>query len=172
MIETQIVPLDDAQIAVHSRGSGPVCLLVHGFPLNASMWLETLRSDLAYRRLLCAVDLRGHGKSRKQGKKDLAKGVNGRDAKLFNAMHQDVAAAVDWLGKNHKIGPDRIILFGASVGCSVALQYGAVSGNPPAAAVLLLLACSSWLHSSSRWRTSRMKCCWSSSEVADCVTVF
>lgn len=63
MITTRWIDTDTARIAVHARGHGPVALLVHGYPLDHRMWLETLRSPLAARRTLVAVDLRGHGQS-------------------------------------------------------------------------------------------------------------
>ena len=63
MITTRCIDTDTARIAVHARGRGPVALLVHGYPLDHRMWLETLRSPLAARRTLVAVDLRGHGQS-------------------------------------------------------------------------------------------------------------
>lgn len=59
---TKRVPLDDVTLAVADRGAGRPLLLVHGFPLDHTMWrgqLEDLSSD--YRVL--APDLRGFGRS-------------------------------------------------------------------------------------------------------------
>jgi len=58
-------PRDDKNdhLAFIERGTGPVVLLVHGFPLDHSMWdaqIETLGND--YR--VIAPDLRGFGRSR------------------------------------------------------------------------------------------------------------
>jgi pimeloyl-ACP methyl ester carboxylesterase len=56
------IQVGDLSMAVEDRGEGPVVLLVHGFPLDHTMWrfqVEGL-SD-AYR--LIAPDLRGFGKS-------------------------------------------------------------------------------------------------------------
>ncbi len=44
------------------RGTGPVALFVHGFPLDATLWLDQL-AGLAERRRCVAVDLRGSGLS-------------------------------------------------------------------------------------------------------------
>jgi pimeloyl-ACP methyl ester carboxylesterase len=52
-----------ARLAVHRCGRGPLCVLVHGYPLDHRLWLDVLQSPLAQRRTLCAVDLRGHGDS-------------------------------------------------------------------------------------------------------------
>ena len=66
-----------------------------------------------------AIDLRGHGDSTPE----LQVSVNNRDAKLFNKMHLDVAAAIDFLESKKACDRTRISLVGASVGCSVALDY-------------------------------------------------
>ncbi len=63
MIETRTIVVDDACIAVHRTGTGPLAVLVHGYPLDHRMWLDLLRGPLAAHRTLCAVDLRGHGQS-------------------------------------------------------------------------------------------------------------
>ncbi|HEB53725.1 MAG TPA: alpha/beta fold hydrolase, partial [bacterium] len=52
-----------ARIAVHLRGRGPLAVMIHGFPLDHRLWLDVLHGELAERRTLCAIDLRGHGHS-------------------------------------------------------------------------------------------------------------
>jgi len=52
-----------ARLAVHLAGHGPLALLVHGYPLDHRLWLDTLHGPLAAHRTLAAVDLRGHGDS-------------------------------------------------------------------------------------------------------------
>ena len=66
-----------------------------------------------------AIDLRGHGESAP----DLAGRVRKRDAKLFLAMHMDVGAAIEFLVSKKDCDRTRIGLVGASVGCSVAIDY-------------------------------------------------
>ncbi len=54
--------VNDIQMYYEDVGNGPVLLLIHGFPLDHTLWtyqLESLRNE--YR--LVAPDLRGHGKS-------------------------------------------------------------------------------------------------------------
>jgi pimeloyl-ACP methyl ester carboxylesterase len=65
-----------------------------------------------------AIDMRGHGESAPS----LANRVKGRDPKLFNAMHLDVKAAMDFLERKKGCDKTRIGLIGASVGCSVAID--------------------------------------------------
>lgn len=50
------------ELAYEERGSGPVMLFVHGFPLDRTMWIPQL-AGLAKHRTCVAVDLRGHGLS-------------------------------------------------------------------------------------------------------------
>jgi len=56
------VDVGDVQLAVEDRGSGPVLLLVHGFPLDHTMW-ESQMEPLAHAFRVVAPDLRGFGQS-------------------------------------------------------------------------------------------------------------
>ena len=53
---------DAMELAYEERGSGPVLLFVHGFPLDRTMWIPQL-AGLAKLRTCVALDLRGHGLS-------------------------------------------------------------------------------------------------------------
>lgn len=56
------INIQDTQLSVEERGSGPPLLLIHGFPLNREMWrpqIEVLSSSAH----VIAPDLRGHGES-------------------------------------------------------------------------------------------------------------
>jgi 3-oxoadipate enol-lactonase len=54
--------IDGNEFFYRERGSGPVALFIHGFPLDSSMWIEQLEmlSDL---RRCVAPDLRGFGRT-------------------------------------------------------------------------------------------------------------
>jgi 3-oxoadipate enol-lactonase len=54
--------LADTSLHYLERGAGPVALFVHGFPLDATLWLDQLEA-LADVRRCAAVDLRGFGRS-------------------------------------------------------------------------------------------------------------
>lgn len=56
------VQLDEIILNVEERGSGPPLLLVHGFPLDHSMWLYQIE-ELAESFHVIAPDLRGFGES-------------------------------------------------------------------------------------------------------------
>ena len=70
-----------------------------------------------------AIDMRGHGDSVKPASMQLAARVVSRDASLFAAMYKDVQAAVKWIGSRPHVDTRRLVLVGASVGCSVAFDY-------------------------------------------------
>lgn len=89
MIETRFVDVDGARLSVHLRGEtarglahGGLALFVHGYPLDARMWLDAMRSPLGELRALCAVDLRGHGQS----------AWNGDEAHTMERFADDLAA--------------------------------------------------------------------------------
>jgi len=63
VIETRFIDVGRARIAVHTTGKGPLAVLIHGYPLDSSMWLDVMHGELAQRRTLAAIDLRGHGRS-------------------------------------------------------------------------------------------------------------
>ncbi len=58
----QLVPVADTQLAVLQQGEGPPVLLVHGFPLDHSMWKYQIE-HLARTHRVIAPDLRGLGQS-------------------------------------------------------------------------------------------------------------
>jgi len=88
------------------RGRGPVALLVHGFPLNATMWLEqmALLSDV---RRCVAVDLRGCGRSDPPTEPALT----------MERHADDLAALIDVLDV------EKVDLVGLSMGGYVALAF-------------------------------------------------
>jgi pimeloyl-ACP methyl ester carboxylesterase len=63
VIETRSIAVGTVRLAVHICGTGPLAVLVHGYPLDHRMWTELLHGPLVHKRTLCAVDLRGHGHS-------------------------------------------------------------------------------------------------------------
>lgn len=54
--------VDGARLHIRQEGSGPVALLVHGFPLDSSIWIEQI-DGLSDLRRCVALDLRGFGRS-------------------------------------------------------------------------------------------------------------
>jgi pimeloyl-ACP methyl ester carboxylesterase len=95
------------QLAYEERGSGPVAVFVHGFPLDRRMWIGQL-SGLAKVRRCVAVDLRGNGLSTI----DEAEPVFSMD--LFA---DDLATTLD------DLGADQADIVGLSMGGYVAFAF-------------------------------------------------
>ena len=109
--------------APKGRALATPAILLHMYRNNRASW-EPLVAPLHEAGFaVLAIDLRGHGESVKPAKRNLAHQVEERNPAIFNAMHQDVAAAVKWVRAQSNIDPKKVVLVGASVGCSVALDY-------------------------------------------------
>ncbi len=112
-----------------TEGDAPVAILLHMYRSNRAAWkpLVPKLTDAGFAVL--AIDMRGHGDSVEPKSKDLARRVQKRDPSLFKAMHHDVAAAQAFLAKQKGTDMSRVALIGASVGCSVAIDYAARSSS-------------------------------------------
>jgi dienelactone hydrolase len=101
----------------------PIAILLHMYPADRSSWqgFATNLSSVGFAAL--AIDMRGKGQSVEPAEMNLADRYEKRDSKLFQSMYEDVAAAYLWLRKQPDVDPSRLALVGASVGCSVALDY-------------------------------------------------
>jgi pimeloyl-ACP methyl ester carboxylesterase len=108
------------RLAFSDEGSGPVVVLLHGFPLNRTMWSAQIRA-LSPRCRVIAPDLPGHGES------PAPDGVYTMDS-----MADSVAATLDELGID---GP--VVVGGLSMGGYVAL---AMALNHPSRVGGLILA--------------------------------
>lgn len=99
----------DIELAVHDQGTGPPMLLVHGFPLDHSMWQGQYSgtSPLAARYRLIVPDLRGFGLS------SVSAGTVG-----MQQMADDLAALLDTLEVT-----DPVIFCGLSMGGYVAWRF-------------------------------------------------
>ncbi len=94
------------------RGRGDVLVLVHGFPLDATLWLDQLEA-LADLRRVVAVDLRGCGGS---------EAVTGAGLAM-----ELLASDLDHLADH--LGAERIDLAGLSMGGYVALAFAELFGH-------------------------------------------
>ncbi len=103
----------------------PAVILLHMYDSNRRAW-DTLAPELQKAGLaVLAIDLRGHGESIQPANLQLETKAKNRDAKLFQNMWKDVEAAYRWLARRPEVDPSRLAIVGASVGCSVALDYAA-----------------------------------------------
>jgi pimeloyl-ACP methyl ester carboxylesterase len=94
-------------LAYEERGSGPVMLFIHGFPLDRRMWIGQL-SGLAKLRRCAALDLRGHGLSELDEKEPEFS---------MDLFADDVAATLD------ELGADQADICGLSMGGYVAFAF-------------------------------------------------
>ncbi|MCA9143150.1 MAG: alpha/beta fold hydrolase [Planctomycetaceae bacterium] len=100
------VKLHDATLSFTDVGTGPVLLLVHGFPLDHSMWQPQLESLSDTYRII-APDLRGFGAS-----------GGATETITMEQFADDMAALLDALGIN-----EPITFCGLSMGGYVAWQF-------------------------------------------------
>ena len=100
------ISLADIDLAVEDRGSGPVLLFVHGFPLDHTMWRWQIDEFSARYRVL-APDLRGFGSS-----------TLGDGQVTMRRYADDLAAMLDRLNVREKV-----IFIGLSMGGYVAWQF-------------------------------------------------
>jgi 3-oxoadipate enol-lactonase len=102
--DVQRLTVHGVNLAVEVRGEGPAILLVHGYPLDRTIWRAQLEELDGYLRI--APDLRGMGAS---DAPDLGYSMN-----IYAA---DLAALLDALGV------DDVILCGLSMGGYVAFEF-------------------------------------------------
>lgn len=103
-----MIPLHDGhQLHLETRGDGPQLLLVHGFPLNHTMWSGQM-DGLADAARLIAPDLRGFGQS----------GVVKADAVTMDRFADDLNALLDVLEVN-----EPVVLCGLSMGGYIGFRF-------------------------------------------------
>ncbi|HEX8568059.1 MAG TPA: alpha/beta fold hydrolase [Pyrinomonadaceae bacterium] len=106
------------EIGYEDAGAGACIVLLHGHPLNRSMWSAQVEALQANYRLICP-DLRGYGETAAVS-----------DVSTMSEMAQDVAALLDYL----KL--ETIILAGLSMGGYAALEFYNLFPNRVSALVL------------------------------------
>jgi len=97
--------LNDCELAYTVQGSGFPVVLVHGFPLNRTIWTPQL-GELSRDFQVVTLDLRGHGESEATP-----------EVYTMEGLARDLKALVDHLGL------ERIVLGGLSMGGYVALAF-------------------------------------------------
>jgi pimeloyl-ACP methyl ester carboxylesterase len=103
---------------------GPVAILIHMYPADRKSW-EPIRADLLRAGFgVLAYDIRGRGGSTEPAEKNLRRKYEAREEAHFREAWRDVEAAKKWLGTQPTADTARIVLVGASIGCSIALDYG------------------------------------------------
>ena len=106
-----------------AQGPAPAVVLLHIYRSDRGAWRPLVPALHNAGFAVLAIDMRGHGESTQPSSMQLRRRVIERDTAVFNDMHKDVAAAYGWLAKKPKVDLSQWGLIGASVGCSVALDY-------------------------------------------------
>jgi dienelactone hydrolase len=124
--------------AAPRRGAvkAPIAILLHMYRHERSIFDPLVPHLHRAGFAVLAIDLRGHGESVGPPEMGLADRVASRDPRLFQSMDRDVEAAYLWLAGQPGVDLARFVLIGASVGCSVALDY-AVSDRSVDAVICL-----------------------------------
>ncbi|MBN1489399.1 MAG: alpha/beta fold hydrolase [Phycisphaerae bacterium] len=107
------------------KEGAPVVILLHMYQRTRSDWQPLVPHLRDAGFAVLAIDLRGHGESRLPGADASTDGPASNDRKVYRAMYQDVMAAYAWLGQQKAIDLTRFAMVGASLGCSVAIDYAA-----------------------------------------------
>lgn len=123
--EDEVVIVGDYAEPVPRPGEkhAPMIILLHMYNSDRSAFAPLIGPLRQAGFTLLAIDLRGHGESTAPARLQLAERARQRDPDLFKTMYRDVAAAYLWLRDQPGVDPARFVLIGASVGCSVALDY-------------------------------------------------
>ena len=107
-----LISLRDTSLAVHARGSGMPLLLLHGFPLDHSMWSG--QEPLAESLRLIVPDQRGFGRSGGAGPESIAQLADDCVA-LLDALHVTEPAVICGLSMGGDVAqhiaarhPDRV----------------------------------------------------------------
>lgn len=133
----------------------PVVILLHMYRSNREAWAPLVPSLHEAKLAVLAIDLRGHGESVEPADMNLADKAETRDTALFNSMYSDVEAAYYWLSRRSDVDLTRIGLVGASVGCSVALDYA--SRDPSVDVVVCMTPGETYLGVDSRLHIARIR---------------
>ena len=122
--------------APEGKKKAPCAICVHMYPAERSSW-KPLVPDLRARGFaVLAYDIRGAGESLLPKEKALNRLYGDRDTKLFGDAWKDAEAAAKFLAGRKECDASRIVMIGASVGCSISLDFA--SRDPNVVAVVCL----------------------------------
>lgn len=109
---------------VRAGEKAPVAILIHMFPADRTSWEPLVPKLTEAGFAVLAYDIRGKGGSVEPASKNLAKRYQDQDRSLFNEAWKDAEAAKKWLAAQPSCDVNRIAMIGASIGCSISLDYG------------------------------------------------
>lgn len=123
--DNMIIAADYVPPARAGDQRAPFVILLHMYRSDRSAYAPLIPHLHRAGFAVMALDMRGHGASVGPAELELDRRVERRDPRLFADMHKDVEGAYLWLLERREVDPSRGAIVGASVGCSVALDYAA-----------------------------------------------
>jgi dienelactone hydrolase len=112
----------------------PGVVLSHMLNRNRSDWRAFANTLQAAGYHVLAIDLRGHGDSKMNGRRT---GWRALSKKVFSHAPNDPAAAASWLRKKNGVEKNRIALIGASIGANASVVAASREGANIKTVVLL-----------------------------------
>jgi dienelactone hydrolase len=109
--------------AVKEGEKAPAAILIHMYPADRTSWKPLAPGLHKAGFAVLAYDIRGHGGSTEPADKKLKEAYDKRDSKLFADAWKDVEAAKKWLAEQPGCDVKRMALVGASIGCSISIDY-------------------------------------------------
>ncbi|MFQ5501351.1 MAG: alpha/beta hydrolase [Phycisphaerae bacterium] len=130
------IEADYYPVKVAARKKTPIAILIHMYPADRSSWKPFVPNLRKAGIAVLAYDIRGTGGSTKPADLKLETGYKNRDTAHFQQAFMDVAGATAWLGKQKNINMNRLVCIGASIGCSITLDYAMRTDEPKAVVCL------------------------------------
>ncbi|GJQ25994.1 MAG: hypothetical protein HBSAPP02_10260 [Phycisphaerae bacterium] len=118
--EKPVASADARNVAKH-----PVAILIHMYPADRTSWAPLVPKLHDAGFAVLAYDIRGKGGSSGGADSKLARQYADRDESLFADAWKDCEAAKKWLTARPECDTTRLVCIGASIGCSISIQYGA-----------------------------------------------
>jgi len=103
----------------------PLAILIHMYPADRKSWAPLIPNLREAGFSVLAYDIRGRGGSIEPPDKNLMQSYNAREPSHFRAAWRDVEAAKQWVARQMICNTEQLVLVGASIGCSIALDYAA-----------------------------------------------
>lgn len=108
---------------VKPEEKAPSAILIHMYPADRASWKPLIPELRQAGFAVLAYDIRGHAGSADQGERNLKEQYDQRDPALFASAAMDTDTAVNFLSSEPGCDPQRVVLIGASIGCSIAMDY-------------------------------------------------
>ncbi len=101
----------------------PIALLIHMYPVDRSDWVPYVSLFRDAGIAVLAYDIRGRGGSAGAEGSGLKEQYDKQDPNLFRVAWMDAQGAATWLQQQRHIDVNNMVVVGASIGSSVALDF-------------------------------------------------